>query len=204
MMGCGGSNEMATTNNSREGKKSIKADWEMMRQKLPRTRSAEDNKKRDDLFKLFDPNGNGHLSLAEVDKGAREILQLHKITDKLSPILIRAFTAAKDVRKRHGHTNDNTDYVQCPEFRLLLVYIYDYFEMWVAFDEIDTSDDRRVSLKEFKAAVPMIESWGIKISNPEATFKSIDNNGGGMILFSEFCDWAIAQHLDVDDNENQK
>lgn len=36
-----------------------------------------------------------------------------------------------------------------------------------------------------------MEKWGISISDPEATFDEIDTNGGGMILFDEFCEWAI-------------
>ena len=37
----------------------------------------------------------------------------------------------------------------------------------------------------------------------EDEFKLIDKNGGGMILFDEFCDWAIKKGLDleIDDEE---
>lgn len=31
------------------------------------------------LFNQFDPNGNGYLSLAEVDKGVRDVLQCHQV-----------------------------------------------------------------------------------------------------------------------------
>jgi len=36
----------------------------------------------------------------------------------------------------------------------------------------------------------MIELWVGPIE-PEKEFKSIDTNGGGWILFDEFCDWSI-------------
>ena len=205
-MGCSGSSEGTADQKSRGGldfspkKKSgdFNAIWAELRVKLPRTKSAEDGEKRKELFDQFDPNGNGYLSLAEIDKGAREVLTLDRLTDDLAPILMRAYTQAKDAGKRHGANNDNTDYVERAEFRLLLCYIYDFFEMWIAFDEIDTSDDRRITPVEFKKALPLLESWGVKVANADAAFKEIDTNGGGFILFEEFAKWSFNKHLDVD------
>jgi len=34
----------------------------------------------------------------------------------------------------------------------------------------------------------------------EAEFDSIDTNGGGMILFQEFCDWAFSKDFDLEDD----
>ena len=42
---------------------------------------------RDELFRQFDPNGNGYLSLAEVDKGVQDILGLN-VRAPLSPHLL--------------------------------------------------------------------------------------------------------------------
>jgi hypothetical protein len=42
--------------------------------KLPIGKSESEQARRDELFKQFDPNGNGYLSLAEVDKGVHDIL----------------------------------------------------------------------------------------------------------------------------------
>ena len=44
--------------------------------KLPTGKSESDQARRDELFQQFDPNGNGYLSLAEVDKGVHDILGL--------------------------------------------------------------------------------------------------------------------------------
>jgi hypothetical protein len=102
----------------------------------------------------------------------------------------------------------------------------------IAFDEIDTSDDRKISRAEFAASVDKIRSWyvlgsflkcilaclipvpqthslrhlsllpspsrGVRITNPETAFAEIDRDRGGMILFEEFAEWAIKQHLDTD------
>ena len=40
--------------------------WEEINSKLPYQRNDEEKAKRRELFKQFDPNGNGYLSLAEV------------------------------------------------------------------------------------------------------------------------------------------
>ncbi len=45
--------------------------------KLPTGKSNSEKALRDELFRQFDPNGNGYLSLAEVDKGIRDVLGLN-------------------------------------------------------------------------------------------------------------------------------
>jgi len=77
-----------------------------------------------------------------------------------------------------------------------LVYLRQYYEYWIAFDEIDTSNDRRITLQEFKVAAPILKKWGIDASDPVKIFKQIDSNNGGYILFDEFCKWAAQVGLD--------
>lgn len=72
----------------------------------------------------------------------------------------------------------------------------------MAFDKVDTNDDRRVSKEEFEKAVPLMNKWGLKITNPAASFKEADKDGHGMILFVEFCDWAIRKNLDLEDDDD--
>lgn len=60
------------------------------------------------------------------------------------------------------------------------------------FQRSDANFDRRVSREEFTNSVGEMEKWGISIEDPDSTFDAIDTNGGGMILFDEFCEWAIA------------
>lgn len=177
----------------------MSVDWAKIRARLPVERTPEQKHKRFEMFKQFDPNGNGYLSLAEVDKGVRDILQVEEIFDA-KPVMIRAFNAAKGANNAHiskGHNAHGADYIEVSEFRLLLVYLHKYLELWEMFEALDTSKDRRVSLTEFKAAVPKIQSWGVKIPDPAAAFKEIDANGGGEILFDEFSDWALKKHLDL-------
>ena len=86
--------------------------------KLPIGKSESDQARRNELFHQFDPNGNGYLSLAEVDKGVHDILGLEvrgcwfwlgcllgsrrlssgaMLQDlfKCKPAIMRAFQAAK-------------------------------------------------------------------------------------------------------------
>ena len=36
-----------------------------------------------------------------------------------------------------------------------------------------------------------MRKWGIEVSDPEATFKKIDLNKGGSLLFDEFSHWIL-------------
>ena len=47
----------------------------------------------------------------------------------------------------------------------------------------------------------MITKWVGAIGNLTEEFNRIDKNGGGEILFDEFCEWAIAKKLDLEDDE---
>ena len=47
-----------------------------MSARLPTKKTKEDKIRRKKLFKDFDPNGNGYLSLAEIDKGVRDVLAI--------------------------------------------------------------------------------------------------------------------------------
>ncbi len=40
------------------------------------------------------------------------------------------------------------------------------------------------------------------MSDPTLTWKEIDLNAGGKILFDEFCQWAILKNLDLEDDDD--
>ena len=114
---------------------------------------------------------------------------------------MRAYMAAKTYHKSNKKHGD--DYVTKMEFRILLKYLRKYYELWIAFDKIDSSGDRRVSNTEFMAAKPLLQRWGINMSNPDAQWKKCDADGHGMVLFIEFADWSIKQHLDLDNDDDK-
>lgn len=127
------------------------------------------------------------------------MLNLPRLFD-LKPVIMRAYQTAKNKLKATNKYGD--DYVSRAEFRYFLQYLRQYYEYWVAFSRIDTNFDRRVSKAEFAKAVPIMQKWGITITDPAKTFREIDTDNGGMILFEEFCRWAIKKNLDLDDDDD--
>ena len=66
-------------------------DWKSIADKLPTgLKDPVDKEKRKKLWRDFDANGNGYLSLAEVDKGIRDALQCDALFDA-KPAIMRAF-----------------------------------------------------------------------------------------------------------------
>jgi hypothetical protein len=116
--------------------------WEEISAKLPAGDTEDDVKRRDEYWKFIDVNSNGYLSLAEVDKGLRDVVKLPELFH-LKPVIIRAFNAAKNKLKAKNPHGD--DYVSKAEFKYLVLYLRQYYEYWTAFDAIDASKDRRIS-----------------------------------------------------------
>ena len=161
---------------------------------LPVSRSAVHRDQRSALFDSFDVNGNGYLSLAEVDKGLHDTYALQQLYSS-KPAVLRAFNAAKALYKGRGTGGIDDDYVSRAEFRMLLIYLHQYYELFKIFAIIDSGGDRRIDEGEFVAAVPRLAQWGLRIADARQTFREIDTNGGGQILFYEFCAWAMPRNL---------
>ena len=136
---------------------------------------------RDQLFDRFDCNGNGALSLAEIDKAVIELWPHfnHK------PALMRAYRAA-DV--------NGDGFIKRREFRLLLKYVVYFNELWHKFDELDANHDHRLDLQEFKHGCAVL---GIRLAHGEAEseFAAMDESNGGFVLFDEFCTWCAYKHV---------
>ncbi|KAG9392437.1 hypothetical protein J8273_5427 [Carpediemonas membranifera] len=149
-----------------------------------------------ELWNRFDYNGSGQLSLAEIDKQITEEFPLLNNTDAL----IRAFyftTVGCMDTEAYKKAQGEDAYVQKNEFMKLLRNIFYFNKLWSVFDEIDTDDDRRVSVDEFVAGT---DECGLELSPEEAAakFEEIDTNGGGMILFSEFVQFVADSKIQVD------
>ena len=173
-------------------------DWKKVSQALPYKADADSKARRLKLWKLVDINGNGYASLAEVDKALRDAMNIDAVF-KCKPAIIMAFTAAKNSSKTTSKYGP--DYVELKEFRHLLYSLRQYFEYYQAFGRIDTSDDNRIDLKEFTAALLSLVRWVGHVADPVAEFNKIDKNGGGQILFNEFVPWALSKNLDLEDDE---
>ncbi|KAF8288787.1 flagellar calcium-binding 24 kDa protein [Trypanosoma cruzi] len=177
--------------------KDRKEAWERIRQAIPREKTAEAKQRRIELFKKFDKNETGKLCYDEVYSGCLEVLKLDEFTSRVRDITKRAFDKARALGSKLENKGSE-DFVEFLEFRLMLCYIYDFFELTVMFDEIDASGNMLVDEEEFKRAVPKLEAWAPRSRIPAALFKELDKNGTGSVTFDEFAAWASAVKLDAD------
>merc|ERR1712066_381302 len=134
-----------------------------------------DNKKLHDLWNRLDFNGNNIVSLAEIDKLVVEKYPLlnHK------PALMRAYK--KTIREGNGD-----DWVQKKEFKPLLGNLFYFNKVFWVFDQVDNDKDRRINLKEFKWCLQLV-GMSMSAHQAEQEFRRVDKNGGGIVLFDEFC-----------------
>ena len=75
-------------------------DWKSLTDKLPVSKSKADKAQRIKIFNGWDPNGNGYLSLAEIDKGILDLGLKDLFNSK--PAIIKAFNSAKDYGDQQG------------------------------------------------------------------------------------------------------
>lgn len=140
-------------------------------------------KKLKDLWHRIDFNGNNIVSLAEIDKLAVEAYPLlnHK------PALMRAYKATIKSQSANGD-----DWVQKKEFKMLLGNLIYFNKLFWLFDNSDGDKDRRLNEKEFKSCLVAL---GEKMSDHQASmeFRQCDKNGGGIVLFDEFCKYIVSK-----------
>ena len=195
--------------------RALTIDWSLITKALPCGSDAESADKRKAMFAKWDVNGNGCLSFTEVDSAMRELMgevtaillkaAAHQWNNSWKMVIMRAFTHAKQSNKKlKGKKKRKDDYVEFDEFRLLLLCMRQYFELYVGFSRLDSNMDRRLDYGEFVAGLPRLATWGIQLSeaDAEAEFAKIDDNGGGYILFDEFIVWAIEKKFDLDDDDD--
>eukprot|EP01113_Clastostelium_recurvatum_P019755 TRINITY_DN2334_c0_g1_i2.p1 TRINITY_DN2334_c0_g1~~TRINITY_DN2334_c0_g1_i2.p1 ORF type:complete len:141 (-),score=28.52 TRINITY_DN2334_c0_g1_i2:111-533(-) len=136
------------------------------------------------VFDRFDMNGNGKLSLAEIDKGVGELYP-DLFQDKRA--MMRAYKAV-DANK--------DGLISFKEFEQLLDFLYYFNALGKQFASIDLDHDHRVTLEEFKKGARKI---GLVDSDAdiEGQFHLIDTNHGGYIMFDEFCEHMAKKQADV-------
>ena len=143
-----------------------------------------DSTKMEDLWSRLDFNANGIASLAEIDKFVISIPHFDILNHK--PALMRAYKYT--ISDAGG--GDGDDWVEPQEFSALLRNSVFYNRLFYVFDLVDTGDDRRVDIDEFKAS---LHKLGLNLSPKaaEEEFRLIDKNGGGQVMFDEFCEWYL-------------
>jgi Ca2+-binding EF-hand superfamily protein len=147
-----------------------------------------------ELWSRVDFNGNGYVSLAEIDK-----LVVEMQSDPASPFqgfnnkpaLMRAYKAS-------CLGGNNADWVERKEFPFLIRNLFFFDKLWDVFDDIDTDDDRRITQAEFTAAC----TRSALINNPSPAevariFDEMDTNDGNQILFDEFCAYTANKFINA-------
>ena len=149
-------------------------DWFQIKNQIPFTDSQEDKINRDRLWRQVDINGNGLVSLAELDKALRDNLRCYQVYD-CKPAIIRAWTISKDRTKFRRKLSKNKvlrkyqdHYMIEEDFKRCLQYLRLYFEYFQAFARIDTGDDRRIDRNEFRAAVKNDHIFNVEVKNPDS------------------------------------
>lgn len=138
------------------------------------------------LWKQLDYNGNNIVSLAEIDKLVGEKYPL--LNQK--PALMRAY---KKTTGKGTAASTDCDFVEFAELGDLLKNLFYFNRLYHIFDKIDTDDDKRIDLAELKRGFPLLKLEGKH--NVDEVFRAIDTNGGGIILFDEFCSWYAERGL---------
>lgn len=129
-------------------------------------------------------------------------MKIKQIMKKI--IKVRKIVSKKLKKKRNHKKNfDSKDFITFGQFRLLLVYLRQYLELFILFSRIDRNQDGRLDLPEFRMGAAMLACWGIEVESPQKTFREIDSNGAGVILFDEFCNWIINKGLFDDDDDEE-
>lgn len=143
-------------------------------EKYSRPSSTEVSK----TFQALDYNGNGILSLAEIDKYVSE--RFPKLDNK--PALMRAYKAS-DV--------NGDGFITKKEYTHLWSYIELFTQFWHVFEKVDYNSDRRIEKDEFVTFGRSI--FGGTTESLEKLFHETDTDNKGMILFIEFCSLCISR-----------
>ncbi|GFH46049.1 hypothetical protein CTEN210_02523 [Chaetoceros tenuissimus] len=197
----------------KNGSKELK---EFLKSIQPYTEKTNDAKKLRQMgFRKCDGNGSGECSLAEVDAFVLDNLKADfgpklgaKLFKQFRPSYIVAYNAAKDL-KSSAKGNDD-DYINFSEFRVLNVYLCLYACMLDAFSTADgggagvsADDDRRMSKAEWMNAFDHMKTRGFKglhkletEDDAVAAFHAMDEDGSGVVLFQDFCNYVSAEEVE--------
>ena len=86
-------------------------DWDSLKKKLPCKNNEEHLKILTKMFKRFDVNNNGHLSLAEIDLGFKSLGKSMEIIYNAKVPMIRAFNSAKSFNSNNEKTDLYPEYI---------------------------------------------------------------------------------------------
>mmetsp|Transcript_66940 Transcript_66940/g.134932 ORF Transcript_66940/g.134932 Transcript_66940/m.134932 type:complete len:558 (+) Transcript_66940:112-1785(+) len=148
----------------------------------------------DALWQRYDANGNGVLTLNEVDDLVAEVYPEFRKTERLSPFLTLAYKLADSDRSglltRAGG-----------EFGSLMKCLGHFEHLWRQWRSMDDNKDHLLSLSEFLAKRALLNLGHLEEHQAASLFQRIDVNGDGSLSFFEAASY-LARHLDEDSDDD--
>lgn len=133
------------------------------------------NSELSELWKQYDANANGLVSLGEIDRFVCKQYPMYNI-DHYKPALVRAYKFAD---------KDNSGLISSDEFRALIRSLSFFQDLWTKFQEIDSDNDRSISLDEFITKRKHLGLEALSEKESAKLFKRIDADGSGKLRFYE-------------------
>jgi len=174
-------------------------DWEAVDKKIPVAATPDGRAARAKLFLSFDPNGNGLLSLTEVNGGLPNLVSGLVKTRDFRPAIKCAFAlarnaAAPDKGESKKAKKENESMVDHSEFHALLIAFRQFIEMDIMFDSIDKDGTRMLNWKELEQALPKLEDWNLG-KKSEVKKRWFKDDWTESLKYEDFAEWAINKKL---------
>lgn len=177
--------------------------WDLTTYALPTGRDKDSRDARRQLFKYIDTGGDGTIRMSELKSSFVSLVSVPGRMDArqlVSHGVDRAFLAVQELMLDGMQpTHEEAETVSPKEFRVFLIFVQRYLELYEIFLTIDNSEDQTIDVEEFTCALPKLESWGLTdpalAKNPEQAFRKIDKDGSGEVNFMEFAEYCLRQGL---------
>lgn len=174
--------------------------WDHMSYKLPTERDRQSYNDRIALLRFLDRDNTGRIPIDQMKAGLSRIVNMPGMDEPehiLDEVCILAQSAVADLMLQ-GVPN-NSDDILAKEFRVFLMFLQGYLDLWEIFYDIDKEHDEMITLVEFSTAAVKLEEWGLKdhalSKNPENVFNQIDEDVSGFISFGEFADYCVRRGI---------
>mmetsp|Transcript_8442 Transcript_8442/g.13499 ORF Transcript_8442/g.13499 Transcript_8442/m.13499 type:complete len:323 (-) Transcript_8442:43-1011(-) len=174
--------------------------WDNMSYRLPTEKDKQSYIDRTALLKFLDRDNTGRIPIDQMKIGLSRIVSMPGMDDPehiLDEVCSLAQRAVADLMLQ-GVPRNSED-ILAKEFRVFLMFLQGYLDLWEIFYDIDRLHDEMITLEEFATSAMKLREWGLKDpalnKNPEHIFNQIDEDGSGFISFGEFADYCVRKGM---------
>ena len=140
------------------------------------------------IWNLLDSDGNGIVSLAEVQKLV--ITKYPLLNHQQALLRAYMYTTLRD-------GGDGDAFIERHEFIALLRNILYFNKVLSLFDQLDGHHEHKISRAEFKLGC---ERLGMAVTDSEVREAFSDPAIGEKMLFNQFCAWIAKAHCPIDED----